>query len=129
MRTKGQSDDQLDLNYLHAFDETVDQVDRYFPLYDMNRYRVSLAAGRDLFANLPLHTESDKSELGKDTTLQNVFMGLHANSTIKSLKNIGIKSPLGLLQKTSGIFLTADAEVVYQSPTGLFERVVRLRDL
>lgn len=61
--------------------------------------------------------------------LSKVLDGLHAGPANVSLKELGLSTPLGKLQKTNGIFLTNDAAIVYQSPSGLFERKIRLKDL
>lgn len=120
-----------DENLNLVFDETIAQINRYFTLYDMNHYREKLTAGREKFVQLPPFTrvENKKTILGKDSVLSDIFTGIHANAARKDLKIIGLSTPLGLLQKSSGLTLTANAEVIYQSPTGLFERVIRLRDL
>ncbi|MFC0424973.1 type II CRISPR RNA-guided endonuclease Cas9 [Lactiplantibacillus plajomi] len=122
---------QADEKMTVVFDETIKQINRYFTLYDINQYRKKLAAGRGKFLQLPPYTrvEDKKTTVGKYDVLVDIFNGIHANAARKDLKIIGLSTPLGLLQRSSGITLTADAEIIYQSPTGLFERVVRLRDL
>ncbi|WP_436684662.1 Cas9 endonuclease PAM-interacting domain-containing protein [Lactiplantibacillus plantarum] len=58
-----------------------------------------------------------------------MFIGLHANASYGDLKVLGVKTDFGKLQVPGGIKLTGDAEIIYQSPTGLFERKISLKDL
>lgn len=44
------------------------------------------------------------------------------------LSVLGFKD-LGKLQVNGGIKLSPDAKLIYQSPTGIFSRVVRVKDL
>jgi CRISPR-associated endonuclease Csn1 len=45
------------------------------------------------------------------------------------LKVLGIKVNLGQMQVKGGIKLSPDAKLIYQSPTGIFSRAVRVKDL
>lgn len=56
-------------------------------------------------------------------------MGLHANALTTDLKVLGIKTKLGQMQVKGGIKLSPDAKLIYQSPTGIFSRAVRVKDL
>ena len=65
----------------------------------------------------------------KKSTLSNILNGLHDNMVLGNLKNIGIGTPLGQMQEKSGIKLSSEALLIFQSPTGLFEKRVRIADL
>lgn len=56
------------------------------------------------------------------------MQGLHDNATRTDLKAIGCSSSFGRL-KTNGINLSPNAYLIYQSPTGLFERKVYLNTI
>jgi CRISPR-associated endonuclease Csn1 len=116
-----------------VYDEILSQVDRYFSLYDTNKFRQKLHDGRKQFVNLPNENLFDGKKLkqnGKREILNEIMNGLHANATMGYLKAIGFATtPLGQLQSPSGIELSQDAVVCYQSPTGIFERRVALKDL
>ena len=115
---KGEDQDQL---LVKAYDEILQKVDQYLPLFDVNKFRNSLHLGRAKFLDLAVND--------KKITLTNILNGLHDNLVTPDLKNIGIKTPLGKLQVPSGIVLSPDAVLIYQSPTGLFEKRVRIADL
>lgn len=115
-KNKNSSED-LDQVYL----EILDKVNRYFALYDINKFRKRLNEGYNIFKDF------DISE--KETTLNVILDGLHANITLGNLKNIGIKTPFGMMQSNPRIKLSPDAELIYQSPTGLIERHVKVSDL
>lgn len=97
-----------------AYDEILDKVDSYMYLYDINKFREKLHTGREKFIELR-PTE-------KLSTLKEVLNGLHDNSVLGNLKNIGISTPFGKMQMPSGITLTEKTILIYQSPTGLFEK-------
>lgn len=106
---------------ISAYNEIVDKVNKYLPIYDINGFRKGLISGRDKFIALSV---SDKKAL-----LQELLNGLHDNAVFGNAKNIGIKTPFGMLQVSSGINLSPNSELIYQSPTGLFEKKLRLADL
>lgn len=114
-----------------VFDATMDQMTRYFTLYDINQFRTKLLDSDERFKALkPLNTIVDhKVVLGKQSVLRAIFVGLHANATMSDLKALGIKTPFGKLQVPGGLKLSRQAQIVYQSPTGLFERVVGIKTL
>ena len=58
-----------------------------------------------------------------------ILKGLHDNSDTGELKDIDITVPFGQLQNNSGITLSSDTILVYQSPTGLFEKRVKISSL
>ena len=116
-----QKDADKDQLLLNAYDEILEKVDQYLPLFDINGFRQGLHDGRAKFAALKT------SE--KRYTLKNILNGLHDNLVTPNLKNIGIKTPFGLMQSSSGITLSPNAKLVFQSPTGLFEKRVKLTNL
>jgi CRISPR-associated endonuclease Csn1 len=114
-------DEDQDVSLVKAFDELTDKVNKYLPLYDINGFRNKLIAGRDKFIELSLE---DKKKV-----IEEILVGLHDNPAVGNAKSIGIKTPFGFMQMKSGVVLSSDAELIYQSPTGLFEKKVRISDL
>lgn len=57
-----------------------------------------------------------------------LLQGLHANASGKEITQLNIKD-LGRFQARNGITLSPEAQLIYQSPSGLFERRVRVSDL
>ena len=110
----------INSNLLAVFDALVHQVKTYFTLYDVNSFRAKLLVSRPKFEALSIDE--------KRSVLNDLFIGFHANAARKKIPVLGFTTDLGKLQ-TGGIKLTPDAEIIYQSPTGLFERVVALKDL
>lgn len=123
--------EQVDQNMMLVFDETLKQVNHYFPLYEMNKFKQLLNGAREKYEALDARdvVEKNKVIVGKDGVLTNMFTGLHANASFGDLKNLGVKTAFGMLQVPGGLRLTSQAEIIYQSPTGLFERKVALKDL
>ncbi|UQS85965.1 type II CRISPR RNA-guided endonuclease Cas9 (plasmid) [Nicoliella spurrieriana] len=114
--------------YDDVYQEIINKMDKYMPLYDSSGIR----NGFDLFKKLPNKNEfngSKKITSGKFEILTEILNGLHANSKTGKLKEIGLGTPLGQMQTQSGVILSEDAIICYQSPTGLFERKIRLKDL
>lgn len=109
-------------NLDEAFDTTVKQVQRYFPLYDNRGFRQKLITNAINYQNI-----TDIEE--KKNVLNELFVGLHANATRSDLSSIGLGNRFGSLMLSGGIKLSSNAEIIYQSPTGLFERIVALKDL
>lgn len=117
---------------LQVYDEILKQVMRYFPLYDTNQFRTKLKMGKEQFIKLPWKNKWDGNKLihvGQQTVLDRILIGLHANAAMSDLKTLKITTPFGMLQQPSGITLFFNTQIIYQSPTGLFERRVALRDL
>ena len=117
---------------IFVYDEILDKVNQYLPLYDKNRFRVSLKKGRTQFESLPvlpIYDGATKKEEGKVEVLRNILMGLHDDPTMGNLKSIGIKTPFGMLQSSKGISISKNAKLVYLSPTALFQREVKISDL
>ena len=115
---KGEDQDQL---LVEAYDEILQKVDQYLPLFDMKGFRNGLHKGRDKFIEF--------STNDKKSTLSNILNGLHDNMVGIEMEFLGIRTPFGRLQSSSGIYLSPDAKLIYQSPTGLFEKRVRIADL
>lgn len=82
--------------------------------------------GKDKFLALENFGEKES----KDKVITKILRGLHANAERTSLKEIGLSTPLGQFQSgEGGITLSDNTKIIYQSPTGLFERHVYLKDL
>ncbi|TPR42408.1 type II CRISPR RNA-guided endonuclease Cas9 [Apilactobacillus micheneri] len=114
------SSKQLNEKLDFVYNDILKQVNKYLPLYDINSFRKKLNAGFDKFKNI-----SDNFE--KINILNDILEGLHDNPTRKNLKVIGLKTDLGMFN--NGVKFSEDAIIIYQSPTGLFERKVRIKDL
>ena len=124
--------DEADERMTMLYDDILDQVNHYFTLYDKNKFREKLNAGRDKYLKLPTFSQFEnnkKTAIGKSEAIVNILSGLHANAAKTDLKCLGMSTPFGQLQSPSGIELTENAKLVYQSPTGLFSREVLLKDL
>ena len=115
---KGEDQDQL---LVEAYDEILQKVAQYLPLFDVNSFRNGLHKGREKFLDLAVND--------KKNTLTNILNGLHDNLVTPNIKNIGIKTPFGQMNFSSNITLSSNAVLIYQSPTGLFEKRVRIADL
>ncbi|KRN93227.1 crispr-associated protein, csn1 family [Pediococcus stilesii] len=123
-------DENQDL--IDVYDEILGVVNRAFNLYDTNGFRKKLNDNRVKFVELPINNIFDGTKLvqmGKRAVLTQILNGLHANAALGDLKALGISTPFGKMQSKSGIPLSMDASLVYQSPTGLFERKLNLSDL
>lgn len=108
-------------NYLFVYDELLNKIDRYLPLFDINKFREKLHKGRAKFAKL--------SNADKYTDVQAILNGLHDNLDIERIANIGLSTPLGQMQYANGIVLSTNAQLIYKSPSGLFEKRVKISDL
>lgn len=121
-----------DKDLVSVYEEILSVVNKYFELYDINKFRQKLNEGLEIFRKLPVYNvyESNKiKQVGKFEVLNRILMGLHANAMITDLKVLGIKTKLGQMQVNGGIKLSPDAKLIYQSPTGIFSRAVRVKDL
>lgn len=121
-RKKLSSKQQLNEKLDSVYSDILNQVNKYLPLYDINSFRKKLNAGFDKFKNINNNFE-------KTQILNDILEGLHDNPRQLAIKKIGITTPLGMLQVTNGIRLSEEAIIIYQSPTGLFESKVRIKDL
>ncbi|WEV71130.1 type II CRISPR RNA-guided endonuclease Cas9 [Lactobacillus sp. ESL0785] len=106
---------------LNAYDEILKKVDDFLPLYDINKFREKLHDGKNKFAALKVDE--------KQSTLTEILNGLHDNPVMGNLKNIGFSTSFGQMQAPSGITLSANAKLIFQSPTGLFEKRIKIKDL
>jgi CRISPR-associated endonuclease Csn1 len=116
-----QTEQTVSDNYLSVYDELLNKIDQYLPLFDINKFREKLHKGRDAFAKL--------SNSEKYIDLQAILNGLHDNLDIEKIANIGLSTPLGQMQYANGIVLSNNAKLIYKSPSGLFEKRVKLSDL
>ena len=116
---------------IRVFDEVVGQMNRYFTIFDQRSNRQKVADARDKFLSLPTESKYEgakKVQVGKTEVITNLLMGLHANATQGDLKVLGLAT-FGFFQSTTGLSLSEDTMIVYQSPTGLFERRICLKDI
>lgn len=114
-----------------VYEEILLAVNKYFELYDISKFRQKLNNGLEIFKELPIYNiyENNKiKKVGKFEVLNRILIGLHANAMRTDLSVLGFKD-LGKLQVNGGIKLSPDAKLIYQSPTGIFSRVVRVKDL
>ncbi|NRO22238.1 type II CRISPR RNA-guided endonuclease Cas9 [Lactobacillus helveticus] len=107
--------------YIDVFDEILEKLDKYLPLFDINKFREKLHLGRDKFIKLSI---AEKRE-----TILQILNGLHDNPVMPKIKNLGLTTPLGFMQFSGGITLSKDAVLIYQSPTGLFEKRIKVSKL
>ncbi|WP_440971453.1 type II CRISPR RNA-guided endonuclease Cas9 [Pediococcus pentosaceus] len=115
---------------IKVFDEIMHIVNKDFSLYDTRGFRDKLNNARENFIKLPNKTLFEKGKLKQHSKLEilkQILIGLHANAGRGDLKDIGVNNFGAMV--TSGVLLSPDATIVYQSPTGLFERKVKLSDL
>lgn len=106
---------------LAVYDEILEKMDKYLPLFDINGFRKKLHDGREKFVKLTVDDEIE--------AIKSILKGLHANADRAKLSNLGLSTDLGFMQVPDGIKLSEDAVFIYQSPTGLFERKVKISDL
>lgn len=128
LTTKSENDEGL----MTVYQQICQQVITYFPLYQLNKFQQKLVDAQDMLRQLPINNqklEDGKVKLGKRVMITRILQGLHANPGVTKLNSLGISTDFGKLQVPGGIKLTNDAELVYESPTGLFQRYVRLNDL
>lgn len=113
---------------LSVYDEILEKMDKYLPLFDIRSFRKKLHDGRDAFIALPIVSEEKKP--GKVDVIRKILKGLHANADSANLAELGFgTAALGALVSPDGIRISDDAVFIYQSPTGLFERRVKVSDL
>lgn len=105
-----------------VFDRIINQVQDYFQLFENRSFREKLLSSNTKFKKLV--NISDKFSV-----LNEICKTLHANASNGDLSLLGLGTGFGRTMLSGGIKLSADAEIIYQSPTGLFERKVALKDL
>lgn len=116
---------------IKVFDEIMYIVNKNFSLYDTRGFCDKLNDARENFIKLPNKTLFEKGKLKQHSKLEilkQILIGLHANAGRGDLKDIGVNN-FGAMVVTAGVTLSPDATIIYQSPTGLFERKVKLSDL
>lgn len=128
---KTKSREVKDEELIAVYEEILLVVNKYFELYDISKFRQKLNDGLEIFKELPIYNiyENNKiKKIGKFEVLNRILIGLHANAARADLSVLGFKD-LGKLQVNGGIKLSSDAKLIYQSPTGIFSRAVRVKDL
>ncbi|WP_270768420.1 type II CRISPR RNA-guided endonuclease Cas9 [Lacticaseibacillus rhamnosus] len=105
------------------------QVDHYFRLYKIRKFAEKLQASVDDFAGLPVY--KNETSDGKVEVLASVLKRLNgaADKGKTNPTTVKLQSDFGRTLLTNGIVLEDDSSIVYQSPTGLFKRSVKLVDL
>lgn len=109
-----------------VFKYVLDSVNKYFPLYDSRDTRKKLNESVPIYLGL---SESKDDQNSKKQVLNKIFIGLHSNASFSDLKILKISSPFGFMQKGAGISLSSKSKIIFQSPTGLFERCVELNNM
>lgn len=125
---KTKSREVKDEELIAVYEEILLVVNKYFELYDISKFRQKLNDGLEIFKELPIYNiyENNKiKKIGKFEVLNRILIGLHANAARADLSVLGFKD-LGKLQVNGGIKLSPDAKLIYQSPTGIFSRAVRV---
>lgn len=131
-RRNSLTDEQESQQYIKVYEDIVDKVNKFMPLYDINKFRDKLDKGKVQFSKLPNNNKfngNKKISSGKREIIDEILNGLHDNATFGDLKEIGFSTPFGKMQVSSGVKLSPNAIICYQSPTGLFERRVAIKDL
>jgi CRISPR-associated endonuclease Csn1 len=121
----------VDEKLVMVFDEIISQMNRYFTIFDQRSNRKKVTEARDKFLALPTESKfkgARKTQVGKTEVITNLLMGLHANATQGDLKVLGLAT-FGFFQNPTGLNLSENTVLIYQSPTGLFERRVSLKNL
>lgn len=116
----------VDQDLDNLFHNLADQIVKYFDLYSIAGFKEKISQSQNTFNDLAVD-DTDQS-VGKITVINELLKGAQANGMTGSLKVLKISTPFGFTQDKSGV-LTKDSSIIYQSPTGLFERSVRLTDL
>ncbi len=127
IRQKKLADKEADHELIDLYDRIIQQVNQYFKLYKIRKFNERLQNSQEAFRSLHLYG-SDKEE-NKFEILQRVLVGLGANASRTDLSRISVQSRFGQILLSSGIVLQGDTSIIYQSPSGLFERSVRLSSL
>lgn len=123
-------DENSDL--IEVYDEILENVNQRFDLYDKNGFRKRLNDNREKFVKLSVddvYQGNKLEEYGKRHMISQILTGLHANAALGNLKPIGFSTPFGKMQDASGITLSTNAVLIHRSPSGIFERRIKLSDL
>lgn len=86
-------------------------------MFDSRDFREKLRNSRNKFIKLEASKKAD--------TILAILKGLQAKSTRATIKELNI-SDFGRIITSS---ISPEAQLIYQSPTGLFERRVKVKDL
>ncbi len=106
---------EMDNKIIDVFDEIVNQMDKYFTIFADKKGLNKLNAKRDKFIRLK---PTEKVE-----SLKLVLKALHEGGS--SVSVLGI-SEFGRLRNKNGIPLSENAQLVYQSMSGISERRVKI---
>lgn len=129
---KGKNTNRTNISASEVYDTIIDQVNRFFPLFDNSGFRNSLINGKKIFNTLQeksIYEGNRLVKVGQWDVINKILAGLHANGSTGSLKELKIGTPLGQIQQKSGIILSKKAKIQYQSPTGLFDQIVLLSEI
>ncbi|MCX2455100.1 type II CRISPR RNA-guided endonuclease Cas9 [Lacticaseibacillus nasuensis] len=111
-----------------VYQDIYTQISAYFPLYDNRGFRNKLSDSVHKFDTVEGATDHSVVE-AKLNLINRVLIGLHADQKTSKLPELNIPTDFGKLMLSGGITLSADTELIQQSPSGLFERRLRLADL
>lgn len=125
IRKLGKVNDQSNA-LVGVFDEIVSQMDKGYDLYDQRNNREKVKNGRELFLALP-NFDDDSKKSSKVAVIIKLLQGLHANPKVVKLPEL--KIPVFAKFQERKMYLSKDAIFVYRSPSGLFERKVKLSSL
>lgn len=130
IRNNKQYNGDAEKDLINAFDEILTIVNDSFSIFDIRSFRKKLNESRDKFVFLPVEDTKEKSKVikGKRETLKQILIALHANGTSQDIPQLGLKS-FGKMVKTGGLTLSENTVLIHQSPSGLFERKIKLSDL
>lgn len=126
------TDEEKNADLMYVYEDILDKVNKYMPLYDKNGFREGLDKGKEAFAQLPCVSQykgATKITDGKIDMINAILVGLHDNASLGNLNSIGIKTPFGKMQSSSGVQISANSILIHKSPSGLFERRVKLQEL
>ena len=118
---------KADYELTRMYRNIASQVDHYFGLYTIRKFSEKLTASINDYGALPVY-KSETTD-GKYEVLSNLFEGLGSGTSTGNLTAVKLQPNFGRVYLTSGIVLEDDTSIIYQSPTGLFERSVKLADL
>ncbi|MBD5316813.1 MAG: type II CRISPR RNA-guided endonuclease Cas9 [Bacteroides sp.] len=105
--------------YISVFNEILEKMDKYLPIFDINKNRQKLHDKAKQFSAL------EPNEMKE--VIDGILIALENNGKTMNLKPLKIAS-FGQLQMTSGIDLSKNAILIYDSPTGLFEKQFKLTE-
>ncbi|POH05277.1 type II CRISPR RNA-guided endonuclease Cas9 [Fructilactobacillus lindneri] len=101
------------------FNEIIDDICKYMKMYEVENSDETKAKFEEI---------NDKDRMLK--IINDLLLGLHANASRSNLSSIGLSPSFGrFFSGNAGIKLSENAKFIYQSPTGLFSRKVKISDL